>query len=396
MKNILCFAALLGFINYASAQNTFPTAAGTNVGIGIGTPTTGKLVVNTGVASPASAIDIRNNGGGANNNAAITWAGGAYGFMDFNPNSGQGIRYSALGPLVFGSNTNAAYGSSIFAEAMRLTTTGNIGIGTTVPATKLDVNGAISIKGVNVNDSQSIAVATDGTYVVASGSRVKGTYTLTFEAANRVQTVVLLANANQFDNNSSLSILSNTSYNNAAVMSNFRLVFSSDNTVVYLVFDIANRNAGALISAYFNGTGFYNANWGGTLPGSPIAGGIYPLAVNMGNVSIGTVDSKGYKFAVNGSAIATSMTVKLNSAWPDYVFKKDYKLPTLDQVKDFIDQNQHLPDMPSEKEVVANGLNLGEMNKLLTKKVEELTLYLIELNSQLKEQQKEIQKLKNK
>jgi len=103
----------------------------------------------------------------------------------------------------------------------------------------------------------------------------------------------------------------------------------------------------------------------------------------LGNVSIGTTDPKGYKFAVNGSAVATSMTVKLNSEWPDYVFKKDYKLPTLAEVKDYVDKNNHLPDMPSEKEVADNGLNLGEMNKILTKKVEELTLYLIEQNKRI-------------
>lgn len=94
----------------------------------------------------------------------------------------------------------------------------------------------------------------------------------------------------------------------------------------------------------------------------------------------------GYKLAVNGSAIATSMTVKLNSAWPDYVFKKDYQLPSLQAVKTYIDQNQHLPEIPSEQQIAKDGLNLGEMNKLLVKKVEELTLYLIEKDHKEKEQ----------
>ncbi|MBB6130393.1 hypothetical protein [Mucilaginibacter lappiensis] len=107
-----------------------------------------------------------------------------------------------------------------------------------------------------------------------------------------------------------------------------------------------------------------------------------------GNVAIGTLDPKGYKLAVNGSAIATSMTVKLNSAWPDYVFKKDYQLPSLQDVKAYIDQNQHLPEIPSEQQIAKDGLNLGEMNKLLMKKVEELTLYLIEKDQQLKDQEK--------
>jgi hypothetical protein len=264
--------------------------------------------------------------------------------------------------------------------------TGNVGIGTTSPASALDVNGAISLKGINVSEAKLIPVTSDGTYVVASGARIKGTYTLNFEAANRVQTVTIIASATQYDYNSSLSILSNISYAGAVVMTNFRLAFSADNSVVYLVFDIANRNGGTSVTANFNGTGAYNPSWGGALPTSPTTAGVYPLVINMGNVGINTTDTKGYKFAVNGSAIATSMTVKLYANWPDYVFKKDYILPSLTDVKTYIDQNHHLPEIPSEADVTKDGLNLGEMNKLLLKKVEELTLYLIEKDKEVKAQ----------
>jgi len=106
-----------------------------------------------------------------------------------------------------------------------------------------------------------------------------------------------------------------------------------------------------------------------------------------GNVGINTTDTKGYKFGVNGSVIATSVTVKLYADWPDYVFKKDYTLPSLSDVKTYIDKNQHLPEIPSAQEIAKDGINLGEMNKLLLKKVEELTLYLIEKDKQIKEQE---------
>lgn len=104
--------------------------------------------------------------------------------------------------------------------------------------------------------------------------------------------------------------------------------------------------------------------------------------VSSGNVGIGTTDTKGYKLAVNGNVIATSMIVKLYANWPDYVFKKSYKLPSLLEVKSYIDKNQHLPEMPSETDVKQNGINLGEMNKILTKKIEEPTLYLIDQQNQ--------------
>lgn len=113
-----------------------------------------------------------------------------------------------------------------------------------------------------------------------------------------------------------------------------------------------------------------------------------------GNVGIGTTDSKGYKLAVNGSVIATSVTVKLYPNWPDYVFKKDYRLPSLTEVKTYIDKNQHLPEIPSAAEIAKDGLNLGDMNKLLMKKVEELTLYLIEKDNENKDLQKQVSDLR--
>ncbi|WP_448698194.1 hypothetical protein ACFGVR_15345 [Mucilaginibacter sp. AW1-3] len=86
----------------------------------------------------------------------------------------------------------------------------------------------------------------------------------------------------------------------------------------------------------------------------------------------------------NGAVYAKQMYVQL-TGFPDYVFKKDYKLMSLAQVKSYIDRNHHLPDMPAASVVEKDGINLGEMNKVLTKKVEELTLYLIEKDKEIKE-----------
>ncbi|SEO61495.1 hypothetical protein [Mucilaginibacter sp. OK283] len=119
-----------------------------------------------------------------------------------------------------------------------------------------------------------------------------------------------------------------------------------------------------------------------------------------GNVGIGTTDNSNwnlagsqYKLAVGGSMIATAVTVKLVANWPDYVFKKDYTLPSLTDVKTYIDQNQHLPEIPSAQQMEKDGVNLGEMNKLLLKKVEELTLYLIEEEQKNKTQQEQLNRL---
>ncbi|NVM62173.1 hypothetical protein FHW88_000449 [Mucilaginibacter sp. SG538B] len=127
------------------------------------------------------------------------------------------------------------------------------------------------------------------------------------------------------------------------------------------------------------------------------------LRVTNGGVAIGTSTMPaGYKFAVNGSAITTSITVMLNANWPDYVFKPSFQLRPLTEVKAYIDKNQHLPEIPSAQEIAKDGQNLGEMNKLLLKKVEELTLYLIEnerkdkeKNQLLEGMQKRITELEN-
>lgn len=103
-----------------------------------------------------------------------------------------------------------------------------------------------------------------------------------------------------------------------------------------------------------------------------------------GNVGIGTLVPKG-ALSVKGTIYSSSVIVEANS-FPDYVFKPGYDLISLAEIKKYIEENQHLPEMPSEQEVIKNGINLGELNKLIVKKVEELTLYLIEKDKELKEQ----------
>ena len=126
-----------------------------------------------------------------------------------------------------------------------------------------------------------------------------------------------------------------------------------------------------------------------TPPGTPhdITSVITPIISTdaSGNMGIGTSDPLGYKLAVKGTIHALQVNVD-QSNWADYVFKSTYKLTPLPELKTYIDQNQHLPDVPSAAEVEKNGLNLGEMNKTLLKKVEELTLYLIEKDKEIKEQ----------
>jgi hypothetical protein len=114
----------------------------------------------------------------------------------------------------------------------------------------------------------------------------------------------------------------------------------------------------------------------------------------LGNVGIGTQDTKGYKLAVAGNMIAESVKVQLQSAWPDYVFEKDYSLPSLEQTEKHIKEKGHLPGIPSAAEVKAEGIEVGDMNAKLLKKIEELTLYLIQQNKKMSALEKDNIELK--
>ena len=84
----------------------------------------------------------------------------------------------------------------------------------------------------------------------------------------------------------------------------------------------------------------------------------------------------------NGKITAKEIEVKVN-VWADHVFNKNYQLKPLAEVEKYIAANNHLPEVPSEAEVKENGVNVGEMNALLLKKIEELTLYTIQLKKEI-------------
>lgn len=102
---------------------------------------------------------------------------------------------------------------------------------------------------------------------------------------------------------------------------------------------------------------------------------------SAGSVGIGTVPNPDFRLSVNGTARVKELIVE--SDWSDFVFEQGYYLPTLKEVKQYIIQHRHLKDIPSAQDVELNGVEVGEMNKLLLQKIEELTLYMIEADQQI-------------
>ncbi len=111
-----------------------------------------------------------------------------------------------------------------------------------------------------------------------------------------------------------------------------------------------------------------------------------------GGVGIGTT-SPTEKLEVNGTIRSKKIKVEA-SPWPDYVFSDEYELRGLEELESFIQKNGHLPEVPSEQEVKKTGQDLGQVQAVLLKKIEELTLYLIEEQKQRKQLEEELKKLK--
>jgi len=88
---------------------------------------------------------------------------------------------------------------------------------------------------------------------------------------------------------------------------------------------------------------------------------------------------------------ATEINVKTD-VWSDFVFHEDYNLRPLSDLRDFIERNKHLPDVPTEREIKEIGLNVSEMNAILLQKIEELTLYVLELERKLELIKNEVDK----
>jgi hypothetical protein len=107
------------------------------------------------------------------------------------------------------------------------------------------------------------------------------------------------------------------------------------------------------------------------------------------------VDDVQFLVKANGFVYARNVKVKVGTL-PDFVFDKEYQLISLDSVENFIKQNKHLPDIPSQSHVLANGLDVGEFNSLLLKKVEELTLYIIDLKKENEQLKERVSKIENK
>jgi len=211
----------------------------------------------------------------------------------------------------------------------------NVGIGTTTPTALLDVNGNTRLGGT--------ATVTNN-FSVGGNSLLSGT--LNVSGSTNLATTLAVGNNASVGNNLSVT-------NNATVGNTLSVT--------------SNANVGANLAVNASATIGSDARVNGrVIVGNPAS-------------TPGT-----HAMYVNGSIVATEVKVALQANWPDYVFEPSYSLPNLNEWEQFISQNKHLPGVPSAAEVSQNGgIELGEMNRILLQKVEELTLLLISQQKQI-------------
>lgn len=375
-------------------QNTFPSSG--NVGIGTTNPQ--KILHVVGDYSwfnrPASKID--NNGanefGGNVEFNSSYWGSGTASYLRIiNPDANTirfGVDYDGHSGLG-GALMNIQFGTATFPYLHiqnNGSTAGNVGIGTTSPGAKLSVIG-------NAGFADAISVA----YNTGNASNFWGAVNI---PQGQLSVTVPNGNAATFMGGNVgigttlpgglLDIASGaTSYIKITNSAGGRITFNGS------VNDYVN-------AGLFHSSGDVTLGSGGNSNIIFTDGATERMRIGTtGNIGIGTI-SPSEKLCVNGN-IRSKKLIVTQTGWSDYVFNKNYKLSPLSEIEQYIKTNKHLPDIPSAKEAEKDGIDVGDTQALLLKKIEELTLYVIAMEKQntkqqrqINEQQKEIKQLKKR
>ncbi len=297
-------------------------------------------------------------------------------------------------------------------ENLRITGNGKIGIGTAAPTERLEVNGTIKANGFkmgNLNLRYTNATSSfperidwgrnDAVQAPYGGPLFPSTCFDPFvvETANifnggavyKVKSII--QNALDCKNDDPTMYVGLYGCDGAIEVNQFDNYTNKNklliNTLCGKDVIVGKANSGNLIANYRLGVGVASPNEKFEVNGNSILNG----NVRIGNDNSTVNDTK---LAVEGIIYAREMKVTQGVIWPDYVFKKSYKLPSLKETERYIKQNGHLPEIPAASAIEKNGLSIGEMLTLQMKKIEELTLYIIEQQKELEYLKGEVIKLK--
>ena len=297
-------------------------------------------------------------------------------------------------------------------DRMIVLPTGQVGIGTNAPALKLDVAGDVGVTG-DIQGKESAGFLgiyantnnTNGAYMRAYGQDWGGG--LTFNAGLNGSTgtngLVRFVRWNGSTWNESMTLDGEgklgLNMNGTLPSRTFDMTGNARITTLAMGFPALTINAGPEAGLVLNTThpvGSYGygiqvtADQPTTKTLSAFHGAIENFRVYAngntfisGNVGIGKLEDPGYKLDVAGTIRACEVLVE-NNGWCDYVFEDNYDLRSIDELEAYVKENRHLPNIPAASVVESEGQSLGDYQKRMMEKIEELSLYVIELNGRVK------------
>ncbi|MEQ1553543.1 MAG: hypothetical protein ABL929_05155 [Ferruginibacter sp.] len=401
-KYILLFTLLFSLNSFAQ-----------NVGIGTLTPDKAKLVVDgsatltQGIFGPVGSanvmLDIFPPKIGFNTyyqGGYKSWITGYSGIINHDQSNGRFTLQTSPASLAAGTVQNFITGLTVDASQ-------NVGIGNITPAYKLDVGGRARYRANVPNDilqspgsyyddyrNGNIAAFAGMQDSIRWGLYGSGTggYGWGFDFNTKTGNVGIGKNATDFskltlNGNTALSLYSDIDYYGGISYNGTNMIISSAYSNIFGGIPskdlLLNPPSCTGLCTFFPG----KVGVGVDIPTANFHVG--------GNMMIGAGSpATGYLVSINGKMICEELKVQLDGAWPDYVFDKKYKLQSIDDLELFIKRDKHLPGIPSAEQVKIEGVEVGDMQKRLLEKIEELTLYLIEINKENKDLRKEVEALK--
>lgn len=279
----------------------------------------------------------------------------------------------------------------------------NVGISTTTPRVKLDVLGTTYSKKIFLGDLEETNNQDILFYLKAnSNSALNGTI---FNVNNSENSSVFSITNNGIIHNKNLWVDNNL--NGGKISANNQLavgfLLNPTNENYLLITDNTNEsNKHGILSKTFHSSDYgyntkllvnrdntkafaiFNNSTGSEIETFKIYG---DGRMQIGKETQLTGNHTNSKLTVNGKIVSQSLFITMNN-WADYVFDENYELPKLTEIEQFYKLNKHLPEIPSEKEIIEKGLDVAEMNKLLLKKIEELTILLVEQEKRISQLEK--------
>lgn len=303
----------------------------------------------------------------SNNAGGVNWGNVAVGLGSMNDNA-TGNANTALGFNSLASNTSSHGNTALGINSMQF----------------LNISSEGNNVALGINSMRDVVNGSGNTALGASSLRATGA---TAGVALNGNTAIGFQNFLYLSNGSNNTVLGRRSFcimktgsNNISIGSNNLCSTAEGNSNIYIGNNITPLN---------------------TIPNNELNIGNWIFGLN-GKISIGgranltCSDCSEYSLFVKNGIRAEKVKVDIASAngWADYVFVKGYKLNSLEEVEKHILEKGHLPNVPTAKEVVENGINVAEMDAKLLEKIEELTLYSIEQNKRIKKLQEENSELK--